>query len=57
MLCSNAGKLTTPTMAYCTIPEEPSANDALLAKPKPNIKRLAGGAAVASCGKACGTCE
>ena len=36
-------------MAYSTIPEEPSADDApLLAKPKTNIKRLAGGAAVAS---------
>ena len=35
-------------MAYNTIPEEPSADDALLAKPKPNLKRLAGGAAVAS---------
>ena len=36
-------------MAYNTIPvEEPSADDALLAKPKNNIKRLAGGAAVAS---------
>ena len=47
-------------MAYSTIPEEP-ADAPLLAKPKTNIKRLAGGAAVAyafrACGKACGTCE
>ena len=36
-------------MAYNTIPvEEPSSADALLAKPKTNLKRLAGGAAVAS---------
>jgi hypothetical protein len=34
-------------MAYSTIPEEP-ADAPLLAKPKTNIKRLAGGAAVAS---------
>ena len=35
-------------MAYSTIPEEPSADDSLLPKPKTNLKRLAGGAAVAS---------
>jgi len=35
-------------MAYSTIPEEPSDDAPLLAKPKTNLKRLAGGAAVAS---------